>query len=185
MMNPQMMPPQATTQPPQGNSIPPELLQAMAGQAQAPQDPVQAITQLLLKTVSRNDLNADIQAKNILTLAQAISQLTQQQPAQIPAEQQFQLEVQKLQLEHELKLQELQLKQEMHEQEMALKEEAHQNDQRRQDESHQQNLQLNNFQAGQQANQQQHQQALAEQKLSNDHAIKQKQAAQRPAPKGE
>lgn len=151
-----------------------------------PQSPVDAITQLLLKTVARtNDLSIEIQSKAVLTLAQAIAQFQQQQPTSIPPEQQFALETQKMQMEHQLKLQELQLKQEAHSQEMALKQDTHQQDQRRQDEQHQQQLSLSSFQARQQAEQQQHQQALNSQKLSSDIAIKEKQAAQRSTPSGE
>lgn len=72
-----------------------------AEQPQQPQDPTEAIIGLIMKRAQETTLNAEVQAKVLLTLAQAFAQLNQEQPQQIPPEAQYQLEITKIQMEHE------------------------------------------------------------------------------------
>lgn len=101
---------------------------SLMGQPQQP-DPVAIVTMqivsLMGQIVGRQDLNVEVQAKSVYTLSQAYEKMTtvQTQPQEIPAEQQFQLEVAKLQMEQQLQQQKFELEREKMQLEMQLKQE--------------------------------------------------------------
>lgn len=160
----------------QAGPIPPQ-------QPPAP-DPVQAITELLIKTVNNMGLNTDVQSKAILTLAQAITALQTSQPEQIPAQAQFEMEVAKMKLEHGLKQQEMEHK-------IQLETQAQQHKMGLEAQKAQADMMIKQQQANQQAGLQERQAQMNEAKTAHDQSMKQesndasieaqkKQAAQKP-----
>lgn len=173
--------------------------QPSAPQPPTIQDAVQQTINLFAQISQRQDLNIDVQTKALLTLAQAHAQLTDQQPASIPPEQQMQLEVAKMEQEHALKQQELQHKQSLAEQEFALKAQmaqlegqlkqnqaAQDAQQKAENHAHDANIKEENHRAQLhlQQRQQQHQEETDKTKLSNAHSIAQSKASQGKDKKG-
>jgi hypothetical protein len=136
--------------------------QQQPGVAMAPPeqpDPAQQVVSQILESMSRilgrQDLNVEVQAKSVHTLAQAYEKMTtvQTQPQEISAEDQLQLEIAKLQMEQQIQQQKFELEREKMQMEMQLKQEQAAMDAqikqqqaeqqlRQQEESHQLNSQM-------------------------------------------
>lgn len=115
--------------PPMGEmgGLPPELMGQLGGMTPPPPpQPAELISQLIMELAGRKDLEVKVQADAINTLASAYKTMNEaSSPAQeqVPADAQFELEVQKVRLEHDLKREEMEFKQQLAQQELQMKRE--------------------------------------------------------------